>query len=61
MANVTKKRSSERRKQTGIRLPEDTLRAIAIRAAEQGMTKWALTDKLLREHRLLRDLLTGQD
>jgi hypothetical protein len=37
------------RKQSGLRIPEDTLRAVAIAAAENDVPKWRMADILLRK------------
>jgi hypothetical protein len=37
------------RRQSGLRIPDDTLRAVAIAAAERDLPKWKMADTLLRK------------
>jgi hypothetical protein len=43
-----KKKSEVKRRQTGTRIPEDTLRAVRVYAAERDMRGWEAQDLLLR-------------
>lgn len=39
---------ASRRRQSGVRLPEDTIRLVRIYAAENDLTVWEAQDRLLR-------------
>jgi hypothetical protein len=51
-AKKRKRAEAERkpgRRQSGLRIPEDTLRAVAIEAAKSDVPRWLMADTLLRK------------